>query len=58
MCAQCAPMAQAIENEQTNLYLPLDVKKAGFKLADDRRLSFSQLVTQLIEAQLEEKDKQ
>jgi hypothetical protein len=51
-------MAQAIENEQTNLYLPLDVKKAGFKLADDRRLSFSQLVTQLIEAQLEEKDKQ
>jgi hypothetical protein len=51
-------MARAIENEQTNLYLPLDVKKAGLKLADDRRLSFSQLVTQLIEAQLEEKDKQ
>jgi len=51
-------MARAIENEQTNLYLPLIVKKAGFKLADDRRLSFSQLVAQLIEAQIEEKDEQ
>ena len=51
-------MPRANEHEQTNLYLPLDVKKAGFKLADDRRLSFSQLVTQLIEAQLENEGKQ
>jgi hypothetical protein len=46
-------MPKRTENEATNLYLPADVKQAGCKLADDRRLSFSQLVTQLIERQLE-----
>jgi hypothetical protein len=46
-------MPKRTENEATNLYLPVDVKQAGCKLADDRRLSFSQLVTQLIERQLE-----
>jgi hypothetical protein len=42
-------MTKASKSEQTNLYLPLDVKKAGIKIADDRRLSLSQLVTELIE---------
>ena len=53
MCAQRAPMPRPTENEATNLYLPVAVKQAGCKLADERRLSLSQLVTQLIERQLE-----
>jgi hypothetical protein len=46
-------MPRPRENEATNLYLPVAVKQAGCKLADERRLSLSQLVTQLIERQLE-----
>lgn len=42
-------MAPRGKSEQTNLYIPVEVKKAGIKMADDRRLSFSQLVTELIE---------
>ena len=51
-------MPRPTENEATNLYLPVDVKKAGYKLADDRRLSFSQLVAQLIESQIDNEGKE
>lgn len=37
------------KSEPTNLYIPVDVKKVGIKMADARRLSLSQLVTELIE---------
>jgi hypothetical protein len=42
-------MAPRGKSEPTNLYIPVDVKKAGIRMADDRRLSLSQLVTELIE---------
>ena len=42
-------MAPRDKSEPTNLYIPVDVKKAGIKMANDRRLSLSQLVTELIE---------
>jgi len=53
MRTMCAYMPRPTENEATNLYLPVAVKQAGCKLADERRLSLSQLVTQLLERQLE-----
>ena len=42
-------MAPRGKSEQTNLYLPVEVKRAGIQMAEDRRLSLSQLVTELIE---------
>lgn len=42
-------MAPRDKSEPTNLYIPVDVKRAGIKMAEDRRLSLSQLVTELIE---------
>ena len=42
-------MAPRGKSEPTNLYIPAEVKKIGIRMADDRRLSLSQLVTELIE---------
>jgi len=46
-------MAPRGKSEPTNLHIPVDVKKASIKMAEARRLSLSQLVTQLIERELE-----
>jgi len=37
-----------LKAEKTNIVLPIVVKKASQKLADSRRISLSQLITQLL----------
>jgi len=42
------PPLSGLKSEKTNIVLPVPVKKASQKLAAARRLSLSQLITQLL----------
>jgi hypothetical protein len=42
------PRLHSNKSEKTNIVLPVEVKKASRKLATARRVSLSQLITQLL----------